>query len=175
MHRVQSANVSRKCDCRISCPPPRLAPITYKTWLIHGSSDCLTCFKSHSSTHSEAEKAEAAAARPKPQAPELPTRSDAAVDSAAQSQDPFKAFATSPKYQGGGHGKALLQWGIERATEEQVALSVISAHGRDGFYNKLGFTVESGTASDGYGNPLAGLVKGGKFWWKEDHLKSAKA
>ena len=64
-----------------------------------------------------------------------------------------------------------MQWGIEQATREQVALSVISAWGKDGFYNKLGFTIPSGTAQDGVGNPLAGLVKGGKFWWRESHLR----
>ncbi|KAK5109969.1 hypothetical protein LTR62_006336 [Meristemomyces frigidus] len=81
-------------------------------------------------------------------------------------------LATLPSHQGEGHGKALMQWGIQRATSEQVPISVISALGKDGFYNKLGFTIPAGNAQDGEGNPLAGLVEGGNIWWKEDHLKA---
>jgi len=67
-----------------------------------------------------------------------------------------------------------MQWGIDRATEEGVALSVIAAKGKDGFYNKLGYTVPSGKATDGEGNPLAGKgLDGLQFWWKEDHSPSS--
>lgn len=79
-------------------------------------------------------------------------------------------LATAPAHQGAGRGKALMQYGIRKATEEQVPLSVISAYGKDGFYQKLGFVIPDGTAADGEGNPLNGLLKGGKIWWKEDHL-----
>ncbi|KAK4580139.1 hypothetical protein LTR86_000342 [Recurvomyces mirabilis] len=80
-------------------------------------------------------------------------------------------LAVSPHHQGEGHGKKLMQWGIDQATREELPISVISAYGKDKFYNKLGFTIASGSAQDGEGNPLAGLVKGGLIWWKEDHLR----
>jgi len=59
---------------------------------------------------------------------------------------------------------------VEQADKEQVSSSVISAWGKDGFYNKQGYTIRTGTASEPEANPLYGLVKGGQFWWKEDHL-----
>jgi GNAT superfamily N-acetyltransferase len=80
-------------------------------------------------------------------------------------------LATSPKHQGEGHGKALMVWVIEQGTREKVALSVISAYGKDGFYNKLGYVVESGRATDGEKNPLHNKSIGGKFWWREEQLK----
>ena len=64
-----------------------------------------------------------------------------------------------------------MQWGMSRGVEEGVALSVIAAVGKDGFYNKLGYTVPSGRACDGHDNPLSGRVVGGHFWWNEAHLQ----
>ena len=80
-------------------------------------------------------------------------------------------LATAPSHQGKGHGKALMQWGMSCGVEEGVALSVIAAVGKDGFYNKLGYTVPSGRACDGNDNPLSGRVVGGHFWWNEAHLQ----
>lgn len=79
-------------------------------------------------------------------------------------------LAVSPQYQFKGIGKALMQFGMEEAKREGVALSVIAALGKDGFYNKLGYTVQSGKLTDGVDNPLHGKIEGSQFWWKEDHL-----
>jgi hypothetical protein len=64
----------------------------------------------------------------------------------------------------------VVRWGIEEAKKEGVPLSVISAYANDDYYNHLGFVIPSGKASDGEGNPLAGRLKGGYFWWYESHL-----
>jgi hypothetical protein len=63
-----------------------------------------------------------------------------------------------------------MQWVIEQGTREQIALGVISAYGKDGFYNKLGYVIESGRATDGEKNPLNGHSIGGKFWCKSDNM-----
>ncbi|KAK3068145.1 hypothetical protein LTR53_014517 [Teratosphaeriaceae sp. CCFEE 6253] len=80
-------------------------------------------------------------------------------------------LCTSPAHQGQGHGRKLVKWVVEQAEREQVPSSVISAKGKDGFYNKQGYTIPTGTAFQPEANPLWGLVEGGQFWWKEDHLK----
>ena len=59
-----------------------------------------------------------------------------------------------PAYQGQGNGRALVAWGMERAEKEGVCATVISAHGKEGFYEKCGFDTVVGKAGDGEGNPL---------------------
>lgn len=74
-------------------------------------------------------------------------------------------LAVHPSAQGRGVGRALVRWGLRRAEEDGVCASVISAKGKDPFYQKCGFDVQDGRAGEGEGNPLAG-VEGGNMWWK---------
>jgi predicted N-acetyltransferase YhbS len=71
-------------------------------------------------------------------------------------------LCTDPQYERKGHGKALVNWGIEEAKKEGICNSVIAAHERDGFYAQFGFK-EVGRANVG---PLAGLVKGGTVMFR---------
>ncbi|KAL8725210.1 MAG: hypothetical protein Q9166_007492 [cf. Caloplaca sp. 2 TL-2023] len=70
-------------------------------------------------------------------------------------------LAVHPKSQKQGYGTSLVQWGIERAKEENVAASVISGVGKDPFYRMCGFDVEVGKSTEGEGNPLKGKLDGG--------------
>ena len=70
-------------------------------------------------------------------------------------------LGTGPEYQGKGYGKELLKWGIERATEEGICVSLVSAHGKDGFYRHYGVTEHVGIASEGGpDNPLCDIPGG---------------
>jgi len=60
-------------------------------------------------------------------------------------------LAVHPEFQGYKYGRALVEWGLERAARDGVCAAVISADGKEGFYGKLGF-VEVGRANVG---PLA--------------------
>ncbi|ETR97869.1 hypothetical protein M419DRAFT_90258 [Trichoderma reesei RUT C-30] len=73
-------------------------------------------------------------------------------------------LAVMPESQGTGVGRKLVQWGLERAEADGVYASVISAFGKDGFYCKCGFSEQYGNATEGEGNPLAG-VKGANIYW----------
>ena len=55
-----------------------------------------------------------------------------------------------------GHGRALVEWGKERAREEGIGASLTSAEMNEGFYSNMGF-MEVGRANVG---PLVG-VEGG--------------
>ncbi|KAI1841471.1 hypothetical protein JX266_012311 [Neoarthrinium moseri] len=78
----------------------------------------------------------------------------------------LELLAVHPDHQGRGIGRKLVQWGLDRAQEERVCASVVSAWGKDGFYQKAGFNVQSGCATSGEGNPLAN-VRGGNIFWKD--------
>jgi GNAT superfamily N-acetyltransferase len=74
-------------------------------------------------------------------------------------------LAVHPDYQYKGIGKRLAQWGLDRAEEEQVWASVVSAEGKEEFYrDKCGFNEEYWSASMGEGNPLAAWNIGRMFW-----------
>lgn len=68
-----------------------------------------------------------------------------------------------PDHQGKGHGKRLIERGLEMVMEDKICASVIASEAGDKFYEKLGW-VEVGSAAIG---PLSD-VKGGsiKFWEK---------
>ena len=76
-------------------------------------------------------------------------------------------LGVDPAYSGQGIGRELVQWGFVRAREEGVGCSVIAALGKERFYERCGFDVTVGKASDfgGGANPLRN-VKGGtiQFW-----------
>lgn len=76
----------------------------------------------------------------------------------------LEVMAVHPDYQGKGIGRMLVEWGLERASEESIFASVISAKGKEAFYQKCGFNVEDGYVGRGVGNPLAGW-EGGKMLW----------
>lgn len=70
-------------------------------------------------------------------------------------------LGTGPEYQGHGYGKELLKWGIERATEEGICVSLVSANGKDGFYKRYGIDQEVGWASEGgKENPIHDIAGG---------------
>lgn len=69
-----------------------------------------------------------------------------------------------PEYQGHGVGRKLVQWGLDRAQSEGVCASVMAAKGKDGFYQKCGYTIQDGSGGMGEGNPLSN-VEGGNMWW----------
>lgn len=75
-------------------------------------------------------------------------------------------LAVDPQYQGQGHGRKLVEWGLDLAEKEGVCASVLSADGKEEFYRKCGFDLQEGRAGDGEGNPLKD-VAGGLVFWKE--------
>lgn len=54
-------------------------------------------------------------------------------------------LATRPDYQRRGAGSALVQWGMKKAKEEGLTVTLFSSPQGHGLYSKLGF-VEVGTA-----------------------------
>lgn len=77
----------------------------------------------------------------------------------------LEVLGVHPGYQGKGIGNTLVQWGLDRAERDKVCASVMSAYGKDTFYQKCGFNIQDGRGGAGEGNPLAD-VKGGNMWWK---------
>lgn len=73
--------------------------------------------------------------------------------------------ATHPDHQGKGFGRELVNWGLKQAEEENVHASVMSSDGKENFYLKCGFHEIVGNATEGEGNPLAG-VGGGAILFK---------
>ena len=71
-----------------------------------------------------------------------------------------------PDHQRTGNGRALVQWGLDQAAREGVCASVISADGKERFYQRCGFDREDGTAGQGEGNPLAD-VPGGTIFFRD--------
>lgn len=64
-------------------------------------------------------------------------------------------LCTDPAFEGKGHGKGLVKWGLEKSKEEGVCSSVIAAEGKDGFYEKFGFR-EVGRANVGAISSISG-------------------
>lgn len=48
-------------------------------------------------------------------------------------------LAVHPDYEGKGHGRRLVQWGIDESKKEGIATSVVAAYEKDPFYERLGF------------------------------------
>lgn len=84
----------------------------------------------------------------------------------------LEALAVDPKYQGQGCGRELVEWGLEQAAKEGVCASVISADGKESFYQKCGFDVQEGWGGQGEGNPLSDAA-GGLIFWKEPNIEKA--
>ncbi|OAL30220.1 hypothetical protein AYO22_01736 [Fonsecaea multimorphosa] len=75
-------------------------------------------------------------------------------------------IAVLPKYQGHGHGRQLVAWGLHRAREEGIPACVMAAADKETFYQRCGFTEVAGWANDGVDeqgrvNPLKGRIRGG--------------
>lgn len=76
----------------------------------------------------------------------------------------LEGLAVRPDFQGRNVGRTLVQWGLQQAKSEGVVASVVSALGKDGFYKKCGFDEQHGNATQGEGNPLAGVAGANMFW-----------
>jgi GNAT superfamily N-acetyltransferase len=74
-------------------------------------------------------------------------------------------LAVHPSQQGQGLSRRLVEWGLYRAQEEGISASVISSHGKEGFYQSVGLDTSFGNVGAGDGNPLAD-VKGGNVYWR---------
>ena len=82
-----------------------------------------------------------------------------------------------PDVKGRGVGRLLVQWGLDRARDEGVKVSVIASDGSDVFYLKCGFDEVVGNANEGEDNPLRKEnVKGGKilFMWNTSDKSNKK-
>lgn len=71
-----------------------------------------------------------------------------------------------PTYRKFGHGRELVEWGLQRALEEGLPAAVMAAAGKERFYQRCGFTEVVGWANEGVDaqgrvNPLKGRVTGG--------------
>lgn len=78
----------------------------------------------------------------------------------------LESLGVHPRFQGRGHGRALVRWGFEQAEKENICVSVISGDGKEEFYQKCGFEVQDGWSGMGEGNPLA-IAPGGLMFWKD--------
>lgn len=76
----------------------------------------------------------------------------------------LELLAVHPDFHGKGIGKVLVQWGLDQAEKEGICASLISATGKDPFYQKCGFDIQLGSATMGEGNPLAGFRTANMFW-----------
>lgn len=76
----------------------------------------------------------------------------------------LELLAVHPDFQGKGIGRMLVKDGFARADRDGVCCSVISALGKEPFYQKCGYDIEDGSAGMGEGNPLAGSEGGRMFW-----------
>ncbi|KAM3537451.1 hypothetical protein ARSEF1564_009628 [Beauveria bassiana] len=84
-------------------------------------------------------------------------------------------LAVHPERQGGGVGRRLVAWGLERAQRDGVVASVVSAWKMDGFYERCGFNEQHGNATSGKGNPIKGIEGGNMFWrWPEERTKETQ-
>lgn len=77
----------------------------------------------------------------------------------------LEVMAVRPDFQGKGIGRKLVGWGLQRAEDEGVYACVISAKGKEPFYQKCGFVLEDGHVGRGEGNPLAEW-QGGRMLWR---------
>lgn len=76
----------------------------------------------------------------------------------------LEMMAVKPDCQNQGIGRLVVDWGLERAREEGIHASVISAKGKEPFYQKCGFLLEDGHCGAGAGNPLSDWEGGRMFW-----------
>ncbi|KAF2472814.1 uncharacterized protein BDR25DRAFT_283354 [Lindgomyces ingoldianus] len=74
-------------------------------------------------------------------------------------------LAVHPDWQGHGFGRELVEWGLQQAEKENVHASVMSSDGKENFYLKCGFEEIVGNATEGEGNPLAG-IRGGAILFR---------
>ncbi|RMZ87706.1 hypothetical protein DV736_g5059, partial [Chaetothyriales sp. CBS 134916] len=79
----------------------------------------------------------------------------------------LESLAVAPAHRGQGVGRTLVQWGLDQAEKEGIACSVISAVGKERFYQRCGFDVGPvGRSGEGEGNPLD-KVPGGLIFFRE--------
>lgn len=79
----------------------------------------------------------------------------------------LESMAVDPGFQGRGVGKLLVQHGLKMAEDAGISASVISADGKEGFYQKCGFDAGPvGRSGEGDGNPLWS-VPGGLVFFRD--------
>jgi GNAT superfamily N-acetyltransferase len=71
-----------------------------------------------------------------------------------------------PTAQKCGHGRALVEWGLEQARLNGLPAAVICSAGSEGFYHKSGFNLRIGNVTEGEGNPLAKVDGGEILVWR---------
>lgn len=87
----------------------------------------------------------------------------------------LECLAVHPGYQGRGHGRALVSWGMEQARKEGLSCSVIVADGKEGFYQKAGYdSGPVGRGGEGDGNPMR-EIEGGIVFFKDKADVKVKA
>ena len=76
-------------------------------------------------------------------------------------------MAVDPSKQKQGYGREMVRWGFDRAREEGVGCSVVSAEGKERFYQACGYDVGCGRVSDygGEANPVHSVAGGAIFFW----------
>lgn len=88
----------------------------------------------------------------------------------ANCRDPvwyLESLAVTPEYQSCGIGRELVRWGLDKAEQEGICCSVVSAMGKERFYQRCGFDVGPvGWSGEGEGNPLQN-VSGGLIYVRE--------
>ena len=84
-------------------------------------------------------------------------------------------LAVHPDCQNHGLGRKLVQWGMQRADEEDLATSVVSAVTAEDFYRKCGFDVGPvGWSGEGEGNPLANIPGGAILFRDAKHVREGR-
>lgn len=75
-------------------------------------------------------------------------------------------IGVDPVHGGKGQGRQLVAWGRERAIEEGIGASLVSADGRERFYQACGFDIV-GMAGDegGEANEISKIPGGAIFFW----------
>jgi GNAT superfamily N-acetyltransferase len=78
-------------------------------------------------------------------------------------------LAVHPDYQKRGQGRALVQWGLNQARQEGVSASVISAEGKERFYQTCGYLVGPvARGGEGEGNELRDVPGGLLFFMDKE-------
>ncbi|EXJ89771.1 hypothetical protein A1O3_02838 [Capronia epimyces CBS 606.96] len=84
----------------------------------------------------------------------------------------LECLAVHPSFQNRGQGRALVAWGLERASKERTSASVIAADGKERFYQNCGFNVGPVARSgEGHGNPLRDVPGGLAFFRDKDGVQ----
>ncbi|KAK4631310.1 hypothetical protein CLAFUW4_02683 [Fulvia fulva] len=78
-------------------------------------------------------------------------------------------LGVGPDYGGKGIGRDLVKWGFEQAKQDGIGCSVVSAAGKEKFYQSCGFDVVVGRCADegGEANPGRDIPGGTILFWDD--------